>query len=82
MITREEIKKVEKLQKIENKIKQLKEDYKNIKYSSLCYYKGFGYYFLNGNYEKEMLSIIKHKILLFERKRKNYLKGNNQLTVK
>lgn len=76
MITTEEIKKVEKLQKIDRKIKGLKEDYKHAKSHFLCYCDTFrdGTLF-NNNYDKELARIIKHKILKLKRKRKELLNG-------
>lgn len=76
MITTEEIKKVEKLQKLDRKIKALKEDYLHTKTHFICYCDSFrdGTLFHN-NYDKELGRIIKHKILKLKRKRKELLEG-------
>lgn len=76
MITTEEIKKVEKLQKIDRKIKGLKEDYRHVISHSVCYYDGWrdGVLF-NNTYNKELARIINHKILKLKRKRKELLEG-------
>lgn len=76
MITTEEIKKVEKLQKIDRKIKGLKEDYRHVKSYFLCYCDIFrnGTLF-NNTYNKELARIINHKILKLKNKRKELLEG-------
>lgn len=75
MITTEEIKKVEKLQKVEKEIRRLKEDYKNAQ-NMVCYYEGVcSCGFFNNNYDKELARIIKHRILKLKRKRKELLEG-------
>lgn len=75
MITTEEIKKVEKLQKIEHQIEILHEDYLHAKHKNIGFYNGYDYESFYRSHNKELARIINHKILKLKRKRKELLNG-------
>lgn len=77
MITKKEIEKVEKLQKIDRDIQCLKQDYSNVRHHCVCY--AAGWYFaenFNFNYDKVIKIAIKNKIRILEKKRVRLLKGS------
>lgn len=76
MVSKEEIKKVEKLQRLEKELENLKEDYSNMFSGNLCIFRS--YYdckFFSLDYNKELKRIIKHKIL---KKKSEIKKFKNQ----
>ena len=76
-VSKEEIKKVEKLQKLEEQIKKMQEDYKHLIIDTLCYEDDrWNAERFNYNYEKDLKRIIKHRILKLKRKRKEMLKDD------
>lgn len=75
MITKKEIKKVEKLQKIDRDIQCLKQDYRNVRHHCVCYTDGWDLAEnFNFNYDKVIKIAIKNKIRILEKKRVRLLK--------
>lgn len=74
MITREEIKKVEILQKLEVEKSRLKDDYSKLRYNRLGLQDSYStlYY----NYEKFVKIAIKNKIRIINKKIKKLLEEN------
>ena len=75
MVSEEEIKKVEKLQKLEKQLKDLKEDYRCLRLNSLSWGLDSWRHSFNNNYDKDMLRIIKHRILKKKAEIKRYKEG-------
>lgn len=76
MVSEEEIKKVKKLQRLEEELENLKEDYSNMFSGRLCIFRN--YYdckLFSLDYNKELKRIIKHKIL---KKKSEIKKFKNQ----
>lgn len=76
MVSKEEIKKVEKLQRLEKELENLKEDYSNMFSGNLCIFRSYcNCNFFSLDYNKELKRIIKHKIL---KKKSEIKKFKNQ----
>lgn len=75
MITKKEIKEVEKLQKIDRDIQCLKQDYKNVSCHHVGYGDGWGTSYFNFNYDKAIKIAIKNKIRILQKRRVRLLKG-------
>ena len=77
MVSEEEIKKVKKLQRLEEELENLKEDYSNMFSGRLCIFRNYYdcKFFSLEDYNKELKRIIKHKIL---KKKSEIKKFKNQ----
>lgn len=75
MVSEEEIKKVKKLQRLEEELENLKKDYSNLSTGRLCIFRHYDYDFFFLDYDKELKRIIKHKIL---KKKSEIKKFKNQ----
>lgn len=75
MVSKEEIEKVEKLQKLEKELKELKEDCRCLRINELSWgFDSFRHSF-NNDYKKDVLRIIKHRILKKKAEIKRYKEG-------
>ena len=74
MISKEDIKKVEKLQKIDREIDLLKEDYRNIMLYGIGYREGYAIEFFNKNYDKCLKIVIKNRIRILKKEREKLIK--------
>ena len=75
MVSKEEIEKVEKLQKLEKELKDLKDDYYLMRTNSLGWGGSICCHSFNNDYKKDMLRIIKHRILKKKAEIKRYKEG-------
>lgn len=76
MVSEEEIKKVEKLKRLEKELENLKKDYSNISLGDLCIlHNSYDCRSFSLDYNKELKRIIKHKIL---KKKSEIKKFKNQ----